>query len=49
MSRRLEEDLHPDYNQVTTHISTSVIIKVCMSANVVGCLALIDGTLKSRM
>lgn len=46
--RRVGEEVHPDCIQVTTKNPTSVMIWACMSADAVGRLHVIDGTLNSR-
>lgn len=45
---RIAEEVHPVYIKVTTKNSASVMIWECISANVIGRLHVIDGTLNSR-
>lgn len=44
----IREEVNPDCIQATRKNSTSIMIWACMSANIVGCLHVIDVPLNSR-
>lgn len=44
----IREEVNPDCIEATTKNSTSITIRECMSANIVGCLHIIDIMLNSR-